>query len=348
MKSMIARAARNSIARQASFLGTSTTQHRNYRACVVGAAGGIGQPLSLLLKESPLVTNLSLYDVAPVTPGVAVDLSHIPTGAKVEGYSGGEEALGSALDGCDVVVIPAGIPRKPGMTRDDLFNTNATIVANTIKGIAKHCPNAFILIISNPVNSTVPIAKEVLVKMGAYNPKKLLGVTTLDLCRAEVFVAENQGWDVKDTVGKVPVIGGHAGTTIQPLLSQIQGAKFSQADLEALTPKIQDAGTEVVAAKAGAGSATLSMAWAGNRLAQSVLKAISGEKQTEFAFVESTIVPDCAFFSSPVVIGKDGVEEVQGYGTLTDFEQANFDDMIGDLKAQVAKGTKWGQDFSME
>jgi NAD-dependent malate dehydrogenase len=297
-----------------------------------------------LLKESPYVTELSLYDVAPITPGVAVDLSHIPTQAKVEGHAG-PDALGAALKDCDIVVIPAGIPRKPGMTRDDLFNTNATIVANTIKGVAEHCPNAAVLIISNPVNSTVPIAKEVLVKAGKYNPKKLLGVTTLDLCRAEVFVAENQGWNANETRGKVPVIGGHAGTTIQPLLSQVEGANFSEEDLKALTPRIQDAGTEVVAAKAGGGSATLSMAWAGNRLANSVMKAFSGESVTDFAFVESEIVDGCDFFSSPVTLGPNGVEEVHGYGELTAFEQANFDDMLPDLKAQVQKGTEWGLAF---
>lgn len=327
-----------------TFVGSS--QNREYRACVVGAAGGIGQPLSLLLKNDPLVSELSLYDVAPVTPGVAVDLSHIPSNAKVEGHSGGPEALEAALKGCDVVVIPAGIPRKPGMTRDDLFNTNATIVANTIKGITKACPDASILIISNPVNSTVPIAKEVLVKANAYNPKKLYGVTTLDLCRAEVFVAENQGWDAVETRGKVPVIGGHAGTTIQPLLSQVKDANFSEEDLKALTPRIQDAGTEVVAAKAGGGSATLSMAWAGARLANSVMRALDGESVTDFAFVESTIVPDCSFFSSPVTLGKNGIEEVHGYGELSAFEQANFEDMLPDLKGQVNKGTTWGQEFN--
>jgi NAD-dependent malate dehydrogenase len=320
-------------------------QCRDYRVAVIGAAGGIGQPLSLLMKNSALCTQLALYDVAPITPGVAVDLSHIPTGAKVEGHQGGADALNAALTGCDVVIIPAGIPRKPGMTRDDLFNINAGIVANTIKGIATQCPNAAILIISNPVNSTVPIAREVLKKAGAYNPKKLFGVTTLDLCRAEVFVAENQGWDVVDTQNKVPVIGGHAGVTIQPLLSQVKGATFSDEDLKALTPRIQDAGTEVVAAKAGGGSATLSMAWAGARLANSVLRALDGEDQVEYSFVESSIVPGCDFFSSPVVIGKDGVKEVRGYGDLTAFEQANFDAMVPELIAQVNKGVEWGKNF---
>lgn len=103
----------------------------DHKVCVVGAAGGIGQPLSLLLKECDYVTELSLYDLAPITPGVAADLSHINTRAKVTGYCGDAKELEKALVGCDIVVVPAGVPRKPGMTRDDLFNINAGIVAGT-------------------------------------------------------------------------------------------------------------------------------------------------------------------------------------------------------------------------
>jgi malate/lactate dehydrogenase len=90
------------------------------KAVVIGAAGGIGQPLSLLLKLNPAVTELALYDVVN-SPGVAVDLSHIPTPAKVAGYLPPDDGLEKALTGAHVVVIPAGVPRKPGMTRDDLF-----------------------------------------------------------------------------------------------------------------------------------------------------------------------------------------------------------------------------------
>lgn len=79
---------------------------------------------------------------------------------------------------------------------------------------------AIVGIISNPVNSTVPIAAEVFKAAGTYNPQKLLGVTTLDVVRANTFVAEAKGLDVKDV--DVPVVGGHAGTTILPLLSQVE------------------------------------------------------------------------------------------------------------------------------
>ena len=79
-----------------------------------------------------------------------------------------------------MVVIPAGVPRKPGMTRDDLFNVNGSIVGDLVGACAKYCPKAHLLIISNPVNSTVPIAAGILKKAGVYDPKRLFGVTTLD------------------------------------------------------------------------------------------------------------------------------------------------------------------------
>lgn len=108
---------------------------------------------------SPYVSELTVYDIAN-TKGVAADLSHCNTPCHVSGYVGNEE-LGASLRDCDLVIIPAGVPRKPGMTRDDLFNINAGIVRGLVSAIAEHCPNALINIISNPVNSTVPIAAEV-------------------------------------------------------------------------------------------------------------------------------------------------------------------------------------------
>ena len=100
----------------------------------------------------------------------------------------GPQQLENALAGMDLVIVPAGVPRKPGMTRDDLFNINAGIVRTLCEGIAKSCPNAIVNLISNPVNSTVPIAAEVFKKAGTYDPKRLLGVTMLDVVRANTFV----------------------------------------------------------------------------------------------------------------------------------------------------------------
>merc|ERR1712203_732233 len=305
---------------------------------VLGAAGGIGQPLSLLMSINPRVTALTCYDVAPITPGVAADLSHINTNASCTGFTGDD--LKKALDGCDVVVIPAGVPRKPGMTRDDLFNINAGIVKTLVNGCAEACPNACILVISNPVNSTVPIAAEVLKQKGVYNPKKLFGVTTLDVCRARTFVGEAGGNPPTKT--KVPVVGGHAGTTIVPLLSQAEPpVSFDDATRDALTKRIMFGGDEVVEAKAGGGSATLSMAYSGAEFADRVMAGLAGESGVvECTFVESTIT-EAKFFSSPCTLGKDGVESIHGYGTVNDYEKKLIADMMPDLLAQAEKGVKF-------
>ena len=150
---------------------------------VLGAAGGIGQSLSLLLKMNPLITSLSLYDLRG-TAGVAADLSHTNTACSVEGFEGPEN-LAAALTGCDLVIIPAGVPRKPGMSRDDLFSINAGIVKDLCVAVSENCPDALVNIISNPVNSTVPIAAEVFKAAGTYDPKKVFGVTTLDVVLQE-------------------------------------------------------------------------------------------------------------------------------------------------------------------
>ncbi|MBP7548301.1 MAG: malate dehydrogenase, partial [Corallincola sp.] len=197
------------------------------KVVVLGAAGGIGQPLALLLKnELPAGAELALFDIAPVVPGVAKDLSHIPTPVKVDGY--GAEQLDDALKGADIVLIPAGVPRKPGMDRSDLFNVNAGVVKNLTDAVARNCPKALLAIITNPVNTTVAIAAEVLKKHGVYDPKRLFGVTTLDVIRAETFVAELKGADPRSL--SITVIGGHSGTTILPLLSQ-SGFSFSDDEV---------------------------------------------------------------------------------------------------------------------
>jgi malate dehydrogenase len=307
------------------------------KVCVLGAAGGIGQPLSLLLKlQLPAGSELSLYDVAPFTPGVAVDLSHIPTDVCVTGYVGDD--VEAAMKNADIVIIPAGVPRKPGMTRDDLFNMNAGIVKKLIGVGAKACPGALFGIVTNPVNSTVPIAAEVLKAAGVYDKRKLFGVTTLDVIRSNTFVAQTAGKSTGEV--NVNVIGGHSGVTILPLLSSVPGVSLSQADIEALTPRIQEAGTEVVEAKAGAGSATLSMAQAAARFTMSLVAALGGESVTECCYVQ--VGEDTSsFHAQPVVLGKDGVASIPDLPPLSEYEQQLFDEMREVLEGNIRKGIEF-------
>lgn len=304
------------------------------KVTVLGAAGGIGQALSLLLKtQLPAGSTLSLFDIAPVTPGVAADLSHIPTNVKVKGY--GQDGLATALKNADIVIIPAGVPRKPGMDRADLFNMNAGIIKNLVETIADVCPKALIAIITNPVNTTIPIAAEVLKKKGVYDKKRLFGVTTLDVIRSETFVAELK--DIPTESVSVPVIGGHSGTTILPLLSQVQGVEFTEPEIEALTHRIQNAGTEVVEAKAGGGSATLSMGAAAARFCQSLVRALQGEDVVDYAYVDHAD-GDASFFAQAVRLNKEGIAEILPYGELSAFEQKAKADMLDELKVNIQKG----------
>jgi len=291
------------------------------------------------------VGHLSLYDVAPITPGVAADLSHCDTLPLVTGHTGDAE-LGAALKNADLVIIPAGVPRKPGMTRDDLFNINAGIVAGIAKACATSCPKASFLIISNPVNSTVPIFAEILKRLDVYNKNKLFGVTTLDVVRANTFVAENQKFDVRKT--NVTVVGGHAGITILPLLSQVKGANFAQKDIEALTQRIMFGGDEVVKAKAGGGSATLSMAYAGLKFALQVLRAKNGIKNIiECSYVENHVVPEVPYFSSPVEIGPMGIKKIHEFGKLSNFEQQKLKEMLPELKSSIQKGIEFAKNYKL-
>ncbi|MFI9886278.1 malate dehydrogenase, partial [Escherichia coli] len=273
----------------------------------------------------------------PVTPGVAVDLSHIPTAVKIKGFSG-EDAT-PALEGADVVLISAGVARKPGMDRSDLFNVNAGIVKNLVQQVAKTCPKACIGIITNPVNTTVAIAAEVLKKAGVYDKNKLFGVTTLDIIRSNTFVAELKGKQPGEV--EVPVIGGHSGVTILPLLSQVPGVSFTEQEVADLTKRIQNAGTEVVEAKAGGGSATLSMGQAAARFGLSLVRALQGEQGVvECAYVEGD-GQYARFFSQPLLLGKNGVEERKSIGTLSAFEQNALEGMLDTLKKDIALGEEF-------
>jgi len=315
------------------------SQSRNLgNVAVLGATGGIGQPLSLLMKQNLKVSKLHLYDIVG-TPGVAADLSHCDTPAQVHGFVG-KDQLKDALTGMDLIIIPAGVPRKPGMTRDDLFNTNAGIVAELAEGCAKYCPKAWVTIIANPVNSTVPITAEVF-KNNGVDASNIYGVTTLDIVRSEAFVAEKNGTNPVDQ--HVPVIGGHAGTTIIPLLSQAVPevlSHLSESEKETLTARIQEAGTEVVKAKDGAGSATLSMAYAGARFADSCLTAQSGQNISEYAYVASNVT-DSEFFSSKLTLGPNGIVENHGYGEITDYEANLVAGSVPQLQGNVKKGKEF-------
>jgi malate dehydrogenase len=160
--------------------------------------------------------------------------------------------------------------------------------------------------------------------------------------RASRFVSQIKGSDPADE--NITVIGGHSGVTIVPLISQSGHSEIKGDKLDALVKRIQFGGDEVVQAKDGAGSATLSMAMAGARFAESLLKAAQGEKGViEPTFVDSPLFKSkgCDFFASKVELGPDGVEKIHEVGTLTAYEQTLLDACVADLAKNIQKGVEW-------
>lgn len=294
-----------------------------------------------------------MYDlkIAMVPPeGVAADLGHLEGSVKVKGYSGElnqppSNFMGDALTGCSLVLIPAGMPRKPGQTRDDLFKVNADIAKGIVEACAKFCPNAILAMVVNPVNSVVPAMAALYEKKGL-DPKRIVGVTTLDCVRANKFVSELTGKHPSEI--DVPVIGGHAGVTIMPVFSQDPAAaSIDKSKIPDLDKRVQDAGTEVVNAKGGKGSATLSMAYAGSRLGSAILAGLAGEKRTECAYVK-TDVENMGFFTSKVEFGKNGVEKVLPIGKLNEHETKRLEEAKTALKNEIKSGLDYAEANSLQ
>jgi len=323
----------------------------NFKVCVCGGAGGIGQPLSMLVAQNRHVSELCVFDLTiAMVPaeGVAADLAHLEKRCRVKGYSLGKDdkpidKLEECLTGCDLVLVPAGLPRKPGMTRADLLGINAGIAKNIVEACAKFCPDAVLGLIVNPVNSVVPAMCELYKKKGL-DPRKICGVTSLDVVRANKFVHEITGMSVQEI--DVPVVGGHAGTTILPLFSQVPAAADLPAEeIAALDKHVQDAGTDVVNAKGGKGSATLSMAYAGAKFANAVLSGLAGIETTECAYVardpdERSELP---YFASRVTFGTSGVKKAHDLGELSEYERGRLLECISTLRGEIEAGVEFAK-----
>merc|ERR1712206_58772 len=261
------------------------------------------------MAMNPNVSDLCVYDLTiAMVPaeGVAADLSHINTKTRVKSYAFdvNDKAIEKAeecLTECNLVIVPAGVPRKP-------------------------------------VNSIVPAMCELWKKKGL-NPSKIVGVTTWDCVRAEKFVHEETEADLDDI--EITVVGGHAGTTILPLFSQNEHSrKISAEKLEAMDKRVQDAGTEVVKAKNGKGSATLSMGYAGARLGNAVLAGLAGTPTTQCAYVASSIT-SLPYFASQVTFGVNGVETVHPLPELSEHEQKRLDGLLPTLKEEIEAGLEY-------
>lgn len=287
-----------------------------------------------------MINELTLYDIAH-TAGVAADLSHINTPPAVHGFNG-KEKLNEALHNSDIVMISAGMSRKPGMTRDDLFVSNAGIVQEMGTAIANVCPHALVGLITNPVNSCLPVLCETMMKEQKFDPRRVIGVTTLDEVRAATFVARAS--NVDPATLNIPVICGHSGITIVPLLSQCNPSVNIPEKLACqITENIREAGTRVVEAKADKGSATLSMAWAGASFAIKLIRALRGENGVVACGYILSDICDTKYFSLPMMLGRPGVRVAYGLPKLNKLEEELLRTAIPELRKDVEKGIEFAR-----
>jgi len=328
------------------------TPKKGFKVCVCGAAGASGQPLCLLMALDPRVWELSVYDLTiAMTPaqGIGADLGHIERKCKVTAHcldttQKPVDHLRDCLTGCDLVLVPVGVPSK-GRARSDLLTVNANITRTIVEACAKFCPRAVVGLIVNPMTSIVP-AMAKLYELWGLDPRRICGVTTLDVVRANKFVHEATGCPI-EKVG-VPVVGGFSGMmrseSAVPLFSQDAAARgLSHEQREQLIGRLHDASEEVSAAKNGKGVATLSAAYASGRFGQAVLAGLSGERTTETAFVKTggDVYQDFEFFATKVTFGPNGVERVHPIGPITDDEKKRLDLVAATLREEIDEGVRY-------
>ncbi|MFA7275686.1 MAG: malate dehydrogenase [Pseudobdellovibrionaceae bacterium] len=299
-------------------------------------AGQIGGTLALLagLKE---LGDIAIVDIAEGVPqGKGLDIAEA---APVEGFDA--TIVGSndysAIDGADVVIVTAGIPRKPGMSRDDLIGINKGIVETVGQNIKKHAPNAFVIVITNPLDVMV----EVMQRATGFADNKVVGMAgVLDSARFRCFLAEEFGVSVEDV--SAFVLGGH-GDTMVPLVrySTIAGIPLpdcvamgwsTQAKIDAIVERTRNGGAEIVNLLK-TGSAFYAPASSAIAMAESYLRD------------KKRVLPCAAKLSGqygikglyigvPVVIGKNGVEKIVEI-KLNAEEQKMFDHSVGAVKGMV-------------
>jgi malate dehydrogenase len=314
---------------------------RNKIALVGG--GQVGGTIALLagLKE---LGDIALFDVVDGMPqGKALD---IVQGSTIEGYDAVIQGTNdyAAIEGADVVVVTAGIPRKPGMSRDDLIGTNAKIVATVGAAIKKHCPEAFVITITNPLDVMVWVMREAC-GLPAQRVVGMAGV--LDSARFRYFLAEELKVSVEDV--SAFVLGGH-GDTMVPLLrySTVAGIPLpdlvrmgwtTQDRLDKIVQRTRDGGAEIVGLlKTG------SAFYAPASSAIAMVEAYLHDKKRVLpcaALLEGQYGVRNLYVGVPVVIGARGVERIVEI-ELDREEKAAFDKSAAAVHEliEVVKGMK--------
>ena len=297
-------------------------------------AGQIGGTLAHLIGVKELVSEVVLFDVASgIAKGKALDIAQ---SSSVDGfnvkYSGSDNYVD--IKNSDVIIITAGVPRKPGMSRDDLLGINLKIIKQVAKGIKQNSPESFIICITNPLDVMVMALQ----KYSGLPANKIVGMAgILDSSRFKLFLSLELDVPVKDV--EAMVMGGHGDTMVplprftkvsgKPLLDLVKEGKISEEKLEKINQRTRDGGAEIVK-YLEKGSAFYAPAASGIQMAEAYLNntkqilpcAVSLNGEYGFKDVYAGV---------PVVIGKNGVEKIEEI-ELDEKEREEFNHSIETVK----------------
>ena len=311
-------------------------------------AGQIGGTLAHLIGLKELVNEVVLFDVASgVAKGKALDIAQ---SSSVDGFNvkfSGTDDYQNIKDS-DVIIVTAGVPRKPGMSRDDLLSINLKIIKQVAEGIKKHSPNAFVICITNPLDVIVMAFQ----KYSNLPTNKVVGMAgILDSSRFKLFLSLELNVPVKEI--KAMVMGGHGDTMVplprltkvsgKPLLDLVKEGQITSEKLESINQRTRDGGAEIVK-YLEKGSAFYAPAASGVQMAEAYLK---DEKKLLPCAVQlnGEYEVNNVYAGVPVIIGKDGVEKIEQVD-LDEKEKKQFRHSIDAVKALWEAASKIDSDLS--
>jgi malate dehydrogenase len=304
------------------------------RKIALVGAGQIGGTLALLAAQREL-GDVVLVDVVEGVPqGKALDLAETAPVAGFNAALSGSNDL-AAVAGADVVIVTAGVPRKPGMSRDDLIAVNAGVIKGVAEAIARHCPQAFVIVVTNPLDAMVWVMQ----KVSGLPPQKVVGMAgVLDSARFRYFVASELGVSVEDVTAFV--LGGHGDTMVPlvryttvagiPLPDLVRMGWTTQARVDAIVQRTRDGGAEIVNLLK-TGSAFYAPAASAIAMAESYLLDQRRLLPCAARLDGQYGVRDL-YVGVPVVIGAGGVERIVEI-VLDPEERAMFDRSVAAVRS---------------
>ncbi len=299
-------------------------------------SGNIGGTLAHLIGLKEL-GDVVMFDIADGIPqGKALDIAEsTPVEGADSAYSGGTDY--SVIKGADVIIVTAGVARKPGMSRDDLIGINLKVMSQVGAGIKQHAPNAFVICITNPLDAMVWALRE----FSGLPHNKVVGMAgVLDSARFRYFLAEEFKVSVKDITAFV--LGGHGDTMVPlvrystvagiPLPDLIKMGWTTQEKLDKIVQRTRDGGAEIVALLK-TGSAYYAPAASGVQMAEAYLK---DQKRVLpcAAYINGQYGEKDLYVGVPVVIGAGGVERVVEISLNAD-EKKMFDNSVNAVRGLV-------------